>query len=306
MVIAGEQERYLRISELSGRVGVSAELLRAWERRYGLLNPTRSPGGYRLYGSGDIRRIARMRAHLAAGVAAAEAAQLTLAEFALDPAGAQEPATQVGLIEAQMGSIEALHRALEDFQEGAAHAAFDRLLASHPLETVLSDAVLPYLSGLGVRWEQGEAVIGREHFASALLRGRLLGLARGWGEGAGPRALLACAPGEQHDLGLICFGLALRRYGWQITFLGADTPLHTTLETARALQPVVVVMSASLPEHLTVHAAELSELAAAVALELAGAGASQETAERVGAAYLAEDMLDAAASIALRAANQRR
>ncbi len=296
MGTAGEQARHLRISELSGRVGVSAELLRAWERRYGLLNPRRTPAGYRLYGSGDIRRVARMRAHLAAGVAAAEAAQLTLAEFAADPAGGQEPQTE-------MGSIEALHRALEGFQEGAAHAAFDRLLASHSLETVLAEAVLPYLGGIGDRWEQGEAVIGREHFATALLRGRLLGLARGWGEGSGPRALLACAPDEQHDLGLICFGLALRRYGWRITFLGADTPLQTALQTARTLQPAVIVMSASVPEHLTAHAAELSELAAAVALELAGAGASHEIAERVGAAYLAEDTLDAAASVALRAAS---
>ena len=73
----------------------------------------------------------------------------------------------------------------------------------------------------------GDASIAQEHFASALLRGRLLGLARGWGTGSGPLGLLACFPGDQHDLGLLCFGLALRGQGWRITFLGPDTPLAT-------------------------------------------------------------------------------
>ena len=66
-----------------------------------------------------------------------------------------------------------------------AHAALDRLLAELSLETVLREAVLPYLRELGERWERGDASIGQEHFATGVLRGRLLGLARGWGRGAG-------------------------------------------------------------------------------------------------------------------------
>src|SRR5881275_42754 len=69
-----------RIGELSRRVGVSDHLLRAWETRYGLLHPTRSPGGYRLYSQADAERIGRMQAHLAAGLSAAEAAEAVLAE----------------------------------------------------------------------------------------------------------------------------------------------------------------------------------------------------------------------------------
>ena len=113
-----------------------------------------------------------------------------------------------------------LRGALDGFDEARAHAALDRLLSTFTLETVLRDAVLPYLRELGERWERGEASIAQEHFASVLLRGRLLGLARGWGSGGSRLALLACLPGEQHDLGLICFGLALRGQGWRIIFLG--------------------------------------------------------------------------------------
>ena len=70
----------LRIGELSRRTGVTDHVLRAWERRYGLLEPQRSPGGYRLYSQADEHRIRRMQAHLAAGLSAAEAAQAALNE----------------------------------------------------------------------------------------------------------------------------------------------------------------------------------------------------------------------------------
>src|SRR5690349_19698674 len=72
-------EELLRIGELSKRAGVSAESLRAWERRYGLLRPTRSPGGLRLYSLDDLERVRKMRAHLASGLAAAEAARVASA-----------------------------------------------------------------------------------------------------------------------------------------------------------------------------------------------------------------------------------
>jgi MerR family transcriptional regulator, light-induced transcriptional regulator len=70
----------------------------------------------------------------------------------------------------------------------------------------------------------------QEHFASNLLRGRLLALARAWERGTGPAALLASAPDEQHDLPLIMFGLALRAQGRRVIFLGADTPLASIAE----------------------------------------------------------------------------
>ena len=78
----------------------------------------------------------------------------------------------------------------------------------------------------------GDATVAQEHFASNLIRGRLLGIGRGWDSGEGPRAVLACAPGEQHDLGLIAFGLTLNRRGWRITYLGPDTPVDSLVDTA--------------------------------------------------------------------------
>src|SRR4051794_34213685 len=89
-----ERSSHLRIGALSRRVGVSPELLRAWEQRYGLLQPTRSAGGFRLYSTADEERIRAMRRHLDAGVSAAQAARLALAE---PPADDGEKRLLVGL-----------------------------------------------------------------------------------------------------------------------------------------------------------------------------------------------------------------
>ncbi|HUK93797.1 MAG TPA: cobalamin B12-binding domain-containing protein [Gaiellaceae bacterium] len=272
-------EQYLRIGELSRRTGVSVELLRAWEKRYGLLEPARSQGGFRLYSDDDAERVLAMRSHLGNGLAAAEAARRALAP---EPAG-HAPAGGV-----EQGKDD-LAEALATFAEARAHASFDRMLASLTLDTVLADVVLPYLHELGESWARGETTVAQEHFASNLLRGRLLGLARGWGAGVGPHALLACPPGELHDLGLLVFGLALRSRGWRITYLGQDTPLSTIAEQARALGPDHVVLALSSPERLDEAVDELAALAAVSPVSLGGAGATPQLAEQAGVSQLAGD-----------------
>ena len=209
----------LRIGELSRRSGVSPELLRAWERRYGLLRPVRSPGRLRLYSPDDLARVRRMQQHLADGLAAAEAAALA-SRAAADETG-DAPGLDVAAARAELAE------ALDRFDEPTAQELLDRLLAAVTVDTLLGEIVLPYLHELGARWARGESSIAQEHFATGVLRGRMLGLARGWGRGVGPPAVLACLPGERHELGLIAFGLALRSRGWRVTHLGADTPLDT-------------------------------------------------------------------------------
>ena len=292
----------VRIGELSRRVGVTPEVLRAWERRYGILSPTRTDGGFRLYDEDDERRIRRMLQHLEQGLSAAEAARLARVDppARLDPAAGTSHGSGAPTA-AALG--DQLRGALDGFDDVGAHSVLDRLLGSYPLERVLRDAVLPYLHELGERWAHAEATVAQEHFASALLRGRLLALARDWGRGRGPHALLACVPGDQHDLGLICFGLALRAYGWRITYLGSDTPLLTLMETANLLKPALVVVSAALPELAQSGLGGLRELASVAPLALAGGGTDASIAAAVGARWLNEDPVTAAASTAARDAD---
>jgi MerR family transcriptional regulator, light-induced transcriptional regulator len=282
-------ERRLRIGELSAKSGVSADLLRAWERRYDLLRPDRSQGGYRLYSSADEERVRAMVRHLRSGVPAGEAARLVLDEDrSVGPAATAE----LPVMDAE------LRAAVERFDDAGAQAALDTLTASFSFEAIAREVILPYLRELGERWERGEVTVAQEHFASVVLRGRLLAFARGWDRGAGPRALLACAPKEQHELGLLVFGLALRQFGWRITYLGADTPIDTLTAAAADLSPAAVVLVALTPAKLKSHRERLARLGKKTRLLLGGSGAEESLAAAVGAELMSSDPLGAASDLA--------
>jgi DNA-binding transcriptional MerR regulator len=280
----------IRIGELSRRLGVSPDLLRVWERRYGLLRPRRTEGGFRLYTPADEERVRAMQRHLAQGFSAGVAARMAL--------GSPPRATGSDAGDALEAARHDLRASLESFHDVEAQGVLDRLLAAFTVEAVLRDVVLPYLHELGERWAAGAISVAQEHFASAVVRGRLLGLARGFDPGAGPRALLACPPGEQHDLGLLCFGIGLRDHGWRVTYLGADTPIDTLRDTAHRLRPDLVVLCAEMEAPLRAVAGEVCLLAEAHRVVLAGRGASAETARAAGAGLVQDAPMAAAARIA--------
>ena len=202
----------LRIGELSRRVGVSPGTIRAWERRYGVPVPGRTESGYRLYTAEDeamIRELIRLRDQ---GVAMSEAARLARefpqltgetghgAAQAGPPApsqagarvagrdapsdeGAGAPAPAPLRIPVDVGRVVLLAAALENFDEREANKILDEAVASLPLRELLEGLILPVLRWIGDRWERRLTTPAQEHFGSSLIRGRLLGLARGWGDG---------------------------------------------------------------------------------------------------------------------------
>jgi methanogenic corrinoid protein MtbC1 len=165
------------------------------------------------------------------------------------------------------------------------------------LRAVLSEVILPFLHQLGVRWATAQTSVAQEHFASNVIGGRLRGLTRGWGQGVGPRVILACPPGELHDLGLLCFGLVLREQGWRITYLGADTPIGDIAGTLDELSPAIVVLAAVTPQRFLDSGDELAALAAQTRVGIGGAGASAALATRLGAESLAGELLEVAAAL---------
>jgi MerR family transcriptional regulator, light-induced transcriptional regulator len=274
----------LRIGEFARRVAVTPELLRAWERRYGLLQPIRTEGGFRLYTEEDANRVECMKRALEEGLSAAEAARRALA---------QERSAE----HAPEGARERLMAAAHAYDEVALHGVLDEALAGFSLETVLRELILPVLRELGTEWERGTLEVGQEHFASNLVRERLLALGRGWGRGGGPLAILAGAPGERHDIGLIAFGLVLRSRGWRILFLGADTPLATLGKTVEATDPRLVVVASMDSALLEAQSAELRKLGRSVPLVLSGAGASAELCARLRVDQLDGDLVAAAGTV---------
>lgn len=282
----------VRIGELSRRVGVSTELLRAWERRYQLLQPARSPKGYRLYTTQDELRVRAMQDQLTRGLSAAEAARVARRAA---PSGAAysstgrpaDPTPEES--DTAMRLYRALERALDTYDESDAQHLVDTMLRELSLTTVLRDILMPYLAELGERWESGTIDVAQEHFASNLIRGRLAGLALGWGQGVGPRAVIACPKGELHDLPLMVFGIVLNRCGWRVTFLGSNTPVSDLDSAVRHLRPQVVVLAATTSAPFLADLDILRSLAERVPVALAGAGATAEVVAATGAMALRGD-----------------
>jgi DNA-binding transcriptional MerR regulator len=283
----------MRVGDLSVRTGVSTHQLRAWERRYGLLQPRRSAGNYRLYSPADEARVRLMQRYLADGVPAAQAAELTIAaRFAVSVgSGRKVPRRDVSTAQHE------IRRALGRFDETSAQRTLERLFAAYTPTTVTRDVLLPYMHEVGEQWSAGRVTVAQEHFATNFFVARLLALARGWDRGLGPRALLACAPNEQHALALIVFGIALHELGWRITYLGADTPIETLAEVADIIHPELTVMAATMRQRLARHASQLSDFTDKWSLALGGPGVSARLAKQTGARHLLDDPVTAAGTV---------
>jgi DNA-binding transcriptional MerR regulator len=286
----GAEGPLLRIGELSRRTGVRADTLRAWERRYGLLAPARSDGGFRLYSGEDEQRVRAMRRLLDSGLSASEAARL--AASGAPPSPSADPALP-GAPQRR------LREALERFDEAEATAVLDDAIAALSVDAFASRVVLPVLREVGDRWERGETSVGQEHFGTNVVRGRLTSIARNWGAGSGPLAILACPPGELHDVGLLVFGLVLRARGWRIAYLGPDTPIASIQEAARRLHPRAVVLAALSKERLSAVADEIALLSDEVPVLVAGAGADEALSRRAGTRLLSGDPVEAARQLAV-------
>jgi MerR family transcriptional regulator, light-induced transcriptional regulator len=276
----------VRVGELARRVGVAPETLRAWERRYGVLRPARTPAGYRIYGRADEQRARRMRELIDGGWAAGEAAHVVTETAIVDAMPLPEGDAAGELVAALMG-----------FDSAAGNTAFDRVFAARTLDAALRDVVLPALRQVGDRWEHGDITVAQEHFATELITGRLRGLGREWGAGLGPRAVLACPSGERHDVGLLCCGLALDRRGWRVTYLGSDTPVDALESVVGTVEPAVVVLAALQSGPLQAAAPALRRLARRVPIAVGGAGACADLAAAASAWHLHGDPVTGAAAL---------
>ena len=272
----------MRISELSRRVGVSVDTLRAWERRYGVLSPRRTAGNTRMYSAIDEARVGVMKRYIAQRLPVAQAAEMAMAAPLRVSQGTGEELPE----HERRRGLRELGSALEAFDETSADRALQQLLAAYAPTAVLGQVVLPYLREVGERWAQNRLSIAQEHFASHFLQARLNSLSRGWDRGLGPRAILAAAPGDHHTLGLTCFGIALHRLGWRVVCLGAATPIELIGEVAEATDPCLIVVSASVAGLLEPHVAALGQLVQTVPVAIGGYATSPELARRCRATHL--------------------
>ncbi|WP_347240240.1 MerR family transcriptional regulator [Thermus sp.] len=256
------------IAEVEAMTGLSAEVLRQWERRYGFPRPERTPGGHRLYRLEEVEALKTIRRWLEEGATPQAAIRRYLAQEA--PAEALDEALYRALLEADLSGAEAL------FRRGV------RLLGP---EGALGRLLVPVLRRVGEAWHKGEVGVAEEHLATTFLRARLHELLDLSGFPPGPPVLVTTPPGERHEIGAMLVAYGLRRRGLPALYLGPDTPLPDLKRLGERLGARAAVLSALLAEPLrALPDGALAGLAPRV--YLGGQGAGPEEARRLGARFV--------------------
>ncbi len=177
--------------------------------------------------------------------------------------------------------------------ENRAQAVLDTAFTERSAESAIIDVILPLFAMIGEQWEMGRFGIAQEHFASSLVRRRLGSLSLTWGLGSGPIAVLACPPGEFHDIVLLSFGVLLGRAGWRVRYLGCDTPISSVASAAAMIRTDAVVIASRRPTTFRAHADALRALGREHPVWLAGRGATPRVIGETETRSLGGDLVSA-------------
>jgi MerR family transcriptional regulator, light-induced transcriptional regulator len=226
-----------RIKSVAALTGLTTSTLRAWERRYGLISPDRTHGGYRVYTDDDVARLSRIKSLLDNGFKVSEAIALVAREAPSLPRS-DAPAESLDDIRSE------LLQALLDVDRPGASRITDRL-ASLTFERRIDEILLPVLRDVGEAWACGEASVAQEHFATAFVREKLSGMLDELhaGPSAGREVVCAGLPDERHEIGLLAAAVHFALRGWRVTYLGADLPYEDLQEVLTRRQPALLCVA---------------------------------------------------------------
>ncbi|GAB4461592.1 MAG: hypothetical protein Kow0070_19400 [Anaerolineales bacterium] len=260
------------IKVVLNKTGIAADTLRAWERRYGLPNPQRTPGGHRLYSDYDIETIKWLMARQAEGLSISRAVDLWNEKIASgqDPLAGLAPSASVSPLavpppspDSTLASLRAdWIQACKEFDELAAEQILNQAFSLFPVEAVCMDLIQKGLSEIGELWYENKLSVQQEHFASSLAMRRLDALLS-----AAPAPtrretiLVGCPADEWHTFTPLLLALLLRRRGYKVIYLGANVPAPRFTETVKETKANLVLLVA---QHL-ISAATLQNAAQALA-----------------------------------------
>lgn len=241
-----EREPKYTIKTVAKMTGLGAATLRAWEKRYRIPAPIRTPSRYRLYSDADVREIRWLVARIEQGIPPRQAARLAIERRSAGvPLEEDEPSVEIPAL------VSDLRTACLAYDEDEAHDVLRRAASILRPHEVFRTVVLPAVAQVGRDWIAGLVTVAQEHFTSGMTRRfalRLMDLYQ-VPPGLSP-VLCACAPGELHELGLLAVAVELRRRGRPVVNLGQATPVDATLAAIERLGARVAVVAATLPEHL--------------------------------------------------------
>lgn len=224
-----------RVKTVAQLTGIPRNTLVAWERRYEMLEPRRSEGGYRIYEENDVSYLRELKRLVDDGVAISEAITRV-----------QKPAPRH--VEGAEGSVvDRLADTLLAYDRDAAGPLLRRV-EQMPFADAIRDVWSPLLLEVGRRWEIGEISVAHEHFVSGVAREAMTAMLRAIGHGgAGPDAVFACLPEERHDLPLLAVAVRMALAGWRVVWLGAELPVADLCAFVATRAPDIVCLSAVSP-----------------------------------------------------------
>ena len=226
------------IGTVSRLTGVNSVTLRAWERRYGLINPTRTDSGHRLYSDDDIERIKLILELIDKGIT------ISRVNEALRAAGEDADTDKLDHWNTYQ---ETMLRGVNDFDEAILDAVYSESMSLYPVELVTKHLLLPLLEKLGERWQRVSTGVAEEHFFSVFMRNKLGARFHHQNQqNSGPKLIAACLPNEHHEFGLLLLSLAAHARGYRIILLGADMPLSQLAEVVHRTNSDGIILSSSI------------------------------------------------------------
>jgi DNA-binding transcriptional MerR regulator/methylmalonyl-CoA mutase cobalamin-binding subunit len=254
-IIEYPAEKLYTIGTVSKLTGVGAITLRAWERRYGLIQPVRKESGHRLYSREHIDQINRITSLTQKGM---RISQIRPEMLESDSAAESEDGTDSDSWNEYLNSMVA---AIISFDEERLEEIYNKALSLYPIGLVTRKLLTPLLIELGLRWESQQGSIAEEHFFAFYLRNKLGARFHHRTRGSsGPLILLAGLPGEYHEIGLLIFALAAHEAGYSLLTLGANMPLNELLAVARKRHCRAIVLSGAIEPSRQLLAEELPAL----------------------------------------------
>lgn len=212
------------IRVVSQKTGVNAVTLRAWERRYSLIKPQRTAKGHRLYSPADIELIRAVVKKLEQGLSISKISD----QIRYSSDSNEEDSNRDPWLDYRQRFIDSI----AEFDEAVLNTTYNEAMSLYPVEVVTQKLIEPLLHELGERWEQvrhspEHTPVAQEHFFSVFIRNKLGARFHHRNiRNQGPKLVLACLPGEQHEFGLLLFALAAHARGFRIVLLGADMPIN--------------------------------------------------------------------------------
>jgi len=233
-------EALYRIGTLARLSGVSAHLIRVWERRYEALEPNRSDGGARLYSHADLERLRLLKRAVDRGHAIGQIARLEHAELERLSGSTGEPAVS----EAVSAFIEDFVRAVEAFDGERAEDLLVRASLRFSAHAMIVEVFGPLLDRVGREWLNGKLCVASEHLASTLVRDSLSGLLRRIPKPTRAELAVVTTPeGELHELGALLAAVTIAVQGYRVLYLGANSPTQEIARAARGASASIVALS---------------------------------------------------------------